>query len=394
MFGDGRHLPSLLDERCIASHHRVPFVRGRVALALWPGDSARMRSASHSGIGAALLVAAALAFEVVLLSIAAVQGDLGVDFEQTLLPAAETVAAGNSPYPAYGYPPLVAFALAPLTLLPYPTVLFTVLLLGCVPLALVFLGVRDPRCHAVALLWAPVFSATQTGNVTLLLLVGIATCWRYRDSTGAAGVAAGLATAAKILCWPLLLWLAASHRTRAAGVAVLMALATTLGLWAFLAFDGLLGYPDSLRSLGDRVAPESYTLKAMLIDSGLATGAAGLIGAAVALGLGVGIVVLGRRGDDRRSFSLAVLLMIAASPIVWLHSFALLLAPVALASPRLRWFWLPPLALILTSGNGNGEPWQTVLVFAVTALTMLGCLLPPQPSRASGSSAQRLPSTS
>jgi uncharacterized membrane protein len=44
----------------------------------------------------------------------------------------------------------------------------------------------------------------QTGNVTILLLLGTAICWHARDRWRVASVAGGLAVAAKILCWPLL----------------------------------------------------------------------------------------------------------------------------------------------------------------------------------------------
>jgi hypothetical protein len=347
------------------------------------GDHADMRVTRPEGslLPTVLLVGAAIAFEAVLLGAAAAQGDLGVDFEQTLLPAAEKVAAGVSPYPAYGYPPLIAFALAPLTVLPSPTVVFTLLLLACVPASLLLLGVRDLRCHAVALLWAPVFSAAQTGNVTLLLLLAACVCWRWRRRTSTAAVAGGLAIAAKILCWPLVVWLVATRRVATAVWAGVVAGGVTLGLWALLSFDGLLDYPDSLRSLGDRVAPESYTLKALLVDAGLDGRTAGVLGAALTLTVLAGAVVFGRRRDDRRSFSLAVVAMILASPIVWLHSFSLLLAPVALARRRLDWAWLVPLALIVASGDGNGEPWQTALVLAVSAATVAGCLLPERARR-------------
>jgi hypothetical protein len=359
------------------------LVEGTVPTSTAPGSPFRGSGAIVGGVSSRrrslyplVLVAAGLALEAVLLAEAARQGDLGVDFEQTLLPAAKLVAAGASPYPAYGYPPLVAFALAPLAVLPSPTVLFTLLLLACVPASLWLLGVRDLRCYGIALLWAPVFSAVQTGNVTLLLLLAASACWYWRDRARRAAVAGGLAVAAKILCWPLLPWLAATGRLRAAVGAAAVAGGVTFGLWALLGFDGLSTYPDSLRGLGDRVAQGSYTVKALLIDLGAGERSAGLAGTLVAVAAVVGVVWLGRRGDDRRSYSLAVVAMIVASPIVWLHSFALLLAPVALARPRLHWVWLAPLPLVLASGDGNGAPWQTALVLGVAALVTVVSVAP------------------
>ena len=54
-----------------------------------------------------------------------------------------------------------------------------------------------------------------------------------------------------------------------------------------------------------------------------------------------------REEGDRRPFSMAVIASIAISPIVWLHYFTLLVAPLALARPRLAWPW----ALLWRSGS-------------------------------------------
>ena len=143
--------------------------------------------------------------------------NFGIDLEQTLLPAARTIADGHSPYPGYGYPPLVAFALVPLTLLPGPSLVFAVVLTACVPASLWLLGVRDWRCYGIVFLWPPVQSAVQTGNVTLLLLLGTARLLALPRSVAAGSVSGGLAVAAKILCWPLVVWLAATQAARSGG---------------------------------------------------------------------------------------------------------------------------------------------------------------------------------
>jgi hypothetical protein len=329
-------------------------------------------SASPAGrlVWLAAFVAAPVLLQAVLLGTAWRDGNLGIDLQQTLLPAADEVASGRSPYPAYGYPPLVAFGLVPLTVLPAPHVIFTLLLLGGVPVSLWLLGVRDWRCYGVAFLWAPVFSAVQTGNVTIPLLLGVSACWHWRDRARAAATAGGLAIAAKILCWPLVVWLCATRRIRTGAGAVAVAVGVTLGLWAILGFSGLLDYPSSLRGLGEQVTPDGYTLKALLTDLGAGSTVAGLAGALLAGATLVGVVLYGRRGDERRSLALAAVAMIVASPIVWLHSFALLLVPVALLRPRLSLVWALPVTLVLASGTGNGTVWQTALVLGVAALVV------------------------
>jgi hypothetical protein len=94
------------------------------------------------------------------------------------------------------------------------------------------------------------------------------------------------------------------------------------------------------------------------------------------LGVLAWCVVSGRRGDDRRSYALAVLLAVIASPIVWLHSFLLLLAPVAVYRPRLSAAWLLPALLWFASGTGNGATWQTAMVLAVAASTFALAVAP------------------
>ncbi len=128
----------------------------------------------------------------------------------------------------------------------------------------------------------------------------------------------------------------------------------TLILWASLGFSGLLDYPSSLDKLQTAQAPSSYTIRALFDDLH-----APLLGRLVWYALVIGVVawcvVAGRRGDDRRSFALAVLLAVIASPIVWLHSFLLLLAPVAVYRPRLSVAWLLPPCSGSARGRGTGR---------------------------------------
>ncbi len=125
------------------------------------------------------------------------RGELGIDLTQTLLPAAREIADGNSPYPAYGYPPLVAFVLVPLTVVPSPELVYTAALLAGIPASLWVLRVRDWRCYGAAFLWGATFHAVQTGNVSIPLLLLTALAWRARESARA-GAWAGLAIATKL----------------------------------------------------------------------------------------------------------------------------------------------------------------------------------------------------
>jgi hypothetical protein len=112
----------------------------------------------------------------------------------------------------------------------------------------------------------------------------------------------------------------------------------------------------------------------------------------VAIGVALlgGLVIIARRGDERAAFIIALAAALACSPIVWLHYFALLLVPVALASRRLQLVWFIPLLAWLGMGTGNGDTWQLVAVLMAVALTLARCLLPPRVrSRLDRSTARR-----
>ena len=316
------------------------------------------------------LVALPLLLYAVMLHMFWERGELGIDLTQTLLPAAREIADGNSPYPAYGYPPLVAFALVPLTLVPSPELVYTGALLLGIPGSLWILGVRDWRCYGAAFLWGASFHAVQTGNVTVPLLVMTALAWRARNSKLGAGAWSGLAIATKIICWPLVVWLASTRRVTAAATAIAVAGGVTTVLWATLGFSGLLDYPSSLDKLETAQAPSSYTVRALLEDLGVPV-VGQIAWYVLVVATLAACVVAGRRNNDRLSFALAVLAAVIASPIVWLHSFLLLLVPVAVYRPRFGIAWVMPALLWFGSGTGNGQAWQTALVLGVAGLTVL-----------------------
>ena len=91
---------------------------------------------------------------------------------------------------------------------------------------------------------------------------------------------------------------------------------------------------------------------------------------AVGLGVLAAVVIVGRRGDDRSAFILAIAATLALTPIVWLHYFALLAVVVALAQPRLGLAWFVPLGMFLTPGSGHPSPFETASTIAVAAVTI------------------------
>ena len=301
--------------------------------------------------------------------------------------AAELILSGDNPYREtvdslatwggpYPYPPLPALLAAPLTVLPVDVagVLVMAVLLAVALSTLYVLGVRDWRCYGLLLLWPPIISAIQTGNVTLWFALAAAVAWRYRERTVAPAAAVGATLAAKFFLWPLVVWLAATRRVASAGLAVGIVAVLLVLSWATIGFAGMLDYPDLLRRLEETVGEDSYTLYIVGLDLGLPSAVArgAWLGAGVALLAAV--AWLGRRGDERSAFVLAIAASLALTPIVWLHYFALLAVVVAVAQPRLGYLWFVPLALVVTPGSGHPTPFETsatlVIVAAAVALAV------------------------
>ena len=103
--------------------------------------------------------------------------------------------------------------------------------------------------------------------------------------------------------------------------------------WAVIGFAGFVDYPSLLRKLEETVGEDSYTLYIVGLDLGLPSPVARLVWLAVGFVFVGAVLVLARRGDERTAFVLAVVASLALTPIVWLHYFALLLVPVAIARP-------------------------------------------------------------
>ena len=160
------------------------------------------------------------------------RGLLAWDVRFAYLPAAEAVLDGDSPYPAlddpiledqkgYVYPPQLLLALVPFTAASGPVVARSWRS-----------AARAPRAHAVrprrpgrALLRgglplgaaiSGVLSRTSRSRSRSPSL----SLWRYRDACGRRRAALGLAVSAKLLFWPLFVWMLATRRLRAAALSV------------------------------------------------------------------------------------------------------------------------------------------------------------------------------
>jgi hypothetical protein len=337
----------------------APFLLGRT----------RSRADIRRGgaLAAARTIAPWLAFGAVPAVVAAlvlapaVGPSFGFDFH-IFWDASRQVLHGRSPYPSpaavaqvtdpaaghfFVYPPLLAFALAPLAALPFgaAAAIYTVLLIGAMTLTLRLLRVTDWRCYAIAFASLPVLSSLRLGAISPLLALAAAVAWRWRDRWLVVGAAVGGAVVAKLFLWPLVVWLLVTRRFRAAAVATAGAAAATLVTWAIVGFAGLREYPDLLR-----------TLSRVESDWGFSVAALGnrlhLPCLAIAACVVAGLLVTAYTGpaDDRdaRLFGAAIAVALLLTPILWLHYFTLALVPLALARPRLSAAWLLPLGFWVT----------------------------------------------
>jgi hypothetical protein len=315
--------------------------------------------------------------------------------------ASKAVLHGQSPYVAadpsalanfdkFVYPPAAAFLLSPLAIVPLGLGKILIFVLGVIAVlvALNLLGVRDWRCYGVAVVSAPVVNSLAIGALSPFLLLGAALTWRYRDRPAVAGSAASVTAVVKLFLWPLGLWLLVTKRWRAAAVFVCVSVVAVVAGWAAIGFAGFRTYPHLLRVLSDLEAGVSYSPIALLHVSN--SGAAAL---SVVLVIAVVVaVVLAARGDDgdRRSFTIAVIGSLVATPVLWLHYFGLLLVPIALYRPRLSGLWFVPLVLWVTpETHSGGAVWKigvALVVVAFVAARVLSANVRAEP----GDNAQRL----
>jgi hypothetical protein len=238
------------------------------------------------------------------------------------------------------------------------------------------LDVRDWRCYPIALLYPPTLENVEYGALGPVLALLVAVAWRYRDRVGGVASALGAAIALKVFLWPLVVWLAATRRWKAAVAAVVAATVLAVGSWAVIGFDGFDEYPELLRRLSDLEAENSYSAFAMLVSAGLTPVLARVVVVVAALALLALAWRSGRDGTegDRRSLTLALAAGFVFTPILWLHYLVLLVVPIALARPRLSALWFAPLALTIFElldwyrGWPQGDGRALASVAAVTAL--------------------------
>ena len=329
-----------------------------------------------------LLVAASIAV------FSAESDRIGFDLRAGYLPAAEAVQDGDSPYAdpddpaldlrrAYVYPPQLAIVLVPLSWLPTDLAVFLVFLAAVAALlgAVALVGVRDLRCYAAVLLWAPTWNALDTLNVSAALALGVALVWRFRSTLWPLAATLGAMVSLKLFLWPLLAWVALARRPLAAILGAAIGLGLAAASWAAIGFAGLGDYPELLSKVGEQ---ENYSIVAVAEEAGLRS-----VGAVFATLVGASLLIVAwrwwRRGQEIGSFTLAVAACLALSPVVWLHYLTLLIAPLGLARPRFSALWLLPIVLWVSPRDENGgglHPFVPMVVVIVLIALLVARPLP------------------
>ena len=311
---------------------------------------------------------------VTMLAVGLSDDSLSADFHHEIYPQAKEMLEGHNPYPPadfdptaapnFIWPPLVAYLLSPLTVLPLGAADVVMLVLGlvCIATALWIVGLRDWRVYGIVAMWPQIAGEMRVSHLTAPLCLLLALAWRSRDRALAPGALVGLATALKFFVWPLAVWLAATRRHAAALLAVGIAGASLLLVLPYVSIEH---YVRSLLQLGRGFDQDSYTLFGLLVQSG-ASETAGRIAM-----WAVGAALLAATWRYR-SFTLAVAAALTLSPIVWLDYFALAVVPLAIARPRLSWVWFLPLATwgLSGAGLGIGDPWDIARLLVVFAVVL------------------------
>jgi hypothetical protein len=237
-------------------------------------------------------------------------------------------------------------AATPISALPYEAAAISWFLLSALTLllSLRILGVRDPRCVAVTFAWLPVLHALALGALEPILVFGAAAAWRWRDSVTAPAIAIASVVVAKLVLWPLGLWLLVTRRLRTFWTALAVGAVVTLGAWAVIGFSGMVEYPHLLSNLSFVEQADGVSLVAGLLAAGATPAVAhGIAFAAAGALLLTAWRIIRSPNGDRRALGLAVIAGLSASSIVWPQFLVLLIVPIALCSPSLSPMWFVPL---------------------------------------------------
>ncbi len=249
----------------------------------------------------------------------------------------------------YLYPPQLAIALVPLTILSVfdATVVWMAFRIGLLIAGCALLPVsRSARLLSFGIGCAslPVLFDLNLGNISIVVFALAAVAWRMADRpVGAVAHAAliamrfpfGLFFITWILQrrWRPILW------TMAAGIGLIVVSLPIVGVGSYV------DYLTILRNLPDiSTGPHNLSLKTTALEIGIPADLAGL---AVPIGYVVGVVAIAfaaRRRDSDVAFVVSVVATLLLTPFIHPHYLVLLLFPTALLLDRgQRWAIVLPL---------------------------------------------------
>lgn len=261
----------------------------------------------------------------------------------------------------YLYPPPVAIAMTPLTVVDPGGATFAwmliraaLLVVGCWLLPV--RGWVRWAVFAVACIAYPVLFDLNLGNVSIVVFWLTALAWRTADRpVGAiahtALIALRLPFGVYVLQWLIERRVRALTWTVAAGLAMVAVSVPIIG------FDTYAEYVTILRSLPDlSTGAHNLSLRTVAIESGLPGGIAAIVGPVGWLAGAAAVVFAAARRDRDTAFVVSALATLVVTPFIHPHYLVLLLlpaallaergAPWALALPLLGWMPDPVLPLV------------------------------------------------
>ena len=358
-------------------------------------ESVDLRRLARTGL---MLLPVVLAFAALAVNLGS--PTYGSDFHGGMWKAAHAILAGHTPYVrpnpgllvrelnAFIPPPVLALVALPFAFVPWISAIiaWNLACLGAMLLALRLVGVRDWRLYALILCSLPFVTSIGFGQPEGLLCLGVAIAWRWRDSWRGA-LAVGAIIAAKLIVWPLVLWLLATRRFREALVAATSAVVLLTLSWAVIGFDGLRAYPRLLTADAHAFAARTHSIISFLLRMGASSQVAQLV-AILAAGA-LAIAILRRSGrSDRGWFVAAIAVSLVASPLLEMHYLTLALITLAIARPQLALVWLFAINVYwLSPRDAPHFVWQIPLVLGATAFILLSAAQPEQGTERPGAHA-------
>ena len=255
--------------------------------------------------------------------------------------AGRAVLHGSNPYVsarsqafrsghAFVYPLYVAWAFAPLALLPMHIAerLFEITSIAAITGAARLLGRNETLVPGLVIASATTIVGLQMGTINALLVGGVGVAWHFRNRHPLlCGFVLGLIGSAKLFLLPLLAWPALTSR-RSCTLAGGLTACTTLGLSLVVGSLGPGSYLAMLNALEHNETSRSWSLASLMAGAGLGVSAATKV---APLLVGACLVALWRnrrKFADRQLLATLILASLLVSPILW--SSYLVLAQAAL----------------------------------------------------------------